>query len=124
LRGHEGAVNSVAFSRDGRWLASASSDSTAKIWETSTGQSVRTIHVAENWQVNAIAYSPDGTLIATGSQDGIARVWDVAGGKERGKFAGHGDVVSSVAFSPDGKWLASGSWDGTIRLSSLESLLR
>jgi WD40 repeat protein len=78
--------------------------------------------VAEGWQVNGVAFSPDGTLLATGSQDGIARVWDVAGGKERGKFSGHEDVVSSVAFSPNGKWLASGSWDNTIRMWSLEAL--
>jgi serine/threonine protein kinase len=122
LRGHEGAVNSVAFSKDGRWLASVSSDSTAKIWEPATGQAMRTIHVAQNWQVYAVAFSPDGAMIATGSQDGTARVWEVAGGKERGKFSGHEDVVSAVAFSPDGKWLASGSWDSTLRLWSLTAL--
>ena len=124
LRGHEDSVNSVAFSRDGRWLASASKDSTARIWETTTGQVLRTIRAAEHWEVNSVAFSPDGTWIATGSQDGIARVWEVAGGKERGKFSGHEDVVSSVAFSPDGKWLASGSWDNTIRVWPVETLGR
>ena len=76
LRGHTSWVTSVAFSPDGRLLASGSDDQTVKLWDVATGQEVRTLsgHTAP---VRSLAFSPDGRLLASGSWDGTVRIWGV-----------------------------------------------
>jgi WD40 repeat protein len=115
LSGHTNWVNSVAFSPDGRLLASGSSDRTIKLWEVATGSLVRTLSGHTNW-VRSVAFSPDGRLLASGSDDKTIKLWEVATGSEVRSLTGHTDYVRSVAFSPDGKLLASGSNDKTIKL--------
>jgi WD40 repeat protein len=77
LVGHTSAVNSVAFSPDGKLLASGSDDNTIKLWDVATGQEVRTFEGHTDW-VTSVAFSPDGKLLASGSWDNTIKLWDIS----------------------------------------------
>ena len=115
FEGHTDNIYSVTFSPDGQIIASASRDNTIRLWNASTGDTIRTLRGHRNG-VNSVAFSPDGQIIASGSWDDTIRLWNASTGDTIRTLRGHRDNVYSVVFSPDGQIIASGSRDDTIRL--------
>jgi WD40 repeat protein/serine/threonine protein kinase len=115
-QGHAGLIHHLAVSPNGRRLASAGEDGTAKVWDLGTGQLIYDV-TQHRAPVYAVAFSPDGQWLATASVDTTARLWDAATGTPKGPvLKGHGHMVMSVAFSPDSRRLASGGNDHAIKL--------
>ena len=105
----------VAYSPDGRYIASGSLDRTASVWDVAAGRVVRSFD-QHTGPVFDVAYSPDGHRIASASADGTVKVWDAATGQEVLTLHGHTGVIWDVAYSPDGYRIASASADGTVRI--------
>jgi WD40 repeat protein len=115
LNGHTADVESVAWSPDGKRLATGSHDGTAKVWDAASGQPSLTLK-GHDAKVLSVAWSPDGKRLATGSGDNTAKVWDAASGQEMLTLKGHKGPVYSAAWSPNGKRLATGSGDNTAKV--------
>jgi WD40 repeat protein/transcriptional regulator with XRE-family HTH domain len=113
---HTRSVNSVAFSPNGKILASGSVDRTAQLWDVATRRPIGSL-VTYTGVVNSVAFSPGGQILATGSDDDMFQLWDVATHRRIGPpVLGDNGPVTSVAFSRDGTTLATASTDGTVRL--------
>lgn len=115
LTGHAALVRHIAFSRDGKTLASASFDKTVKLWDVATGTLKRAL-TGHADSVFWVAFSPNGNTIATGSGDRTVKLWDAQSGKLQGTLTGHSGAAWSGAFAPDGKTLATASEDTTVRI--------
>lgn len=103
--GHTGSINAIALSADGRFLVSASEDGSLKLWDTATGNVLRTLQ-GHDKQVLAVSVSPDGSLIASGGMDATVRIWHVLTGFSSA-LGTHSSAVKEVAFSADGRQLTS-----------------
>ena len=113
LEGHTNDVVALAFTRDGRYVASGSEDGTARIWRSSDGRNVRTL--TQGKTVTAVAFSRDGGHLATASTDGTLRIWPVTAGAPVLLY-GHDGPVTSIAFDPSGRLVVSAGKDGTVRV--------
>ncbi|NEO52334.1 MAG: hypothetical protein F6K54_04120 [Okeania sp. SIO3B5] len=110
---HDRPVKAVTFSSDGKYVATASDDKTARVWDAATGKEIAKLqHDNDVWDVT---FSPNGKYVATASDDKTARVWEATTGKEITKLQ-HDNWVRNVAFSRDGKYVATASDDKTARV--------
>ncbi|XP_067032420.1 notchless protein homolog 1-like isoform X1 [Acropora muricata] len=121
IPGHSEAVISVAFSPDGRYLASGSGDTTVRFWDVNTETPHFTCKGHNHWILH-IAWSPDGKKLASGCKNGEIRLWNPTTGKQIGQvFKGHLQWITCLSWqplhsNPDCRLLASSSKDATIKI--------
>ena len=122
LRGHVSIITALAFSPDGRWLATTGIlGDPACLWNMQNPSADPIVLRGYESDITALAFSPDGRWLATGSGDAAARLWDMQNpSADPIVLRGHGDGITDLAFSPDGRWLATGSGEATARLWKLD----
>ncbi|HKE01963.1 MAG TPA: hypothetical protein VKE69_13190, partial [Planctomycetota bacterium] len=117
---HSGRVEAVRFSPDGKILATAGADATARLWDAETGAPLAEL-LGHERLVTSVRFSPDGSHLLTASEDGTARLWDVATRRPLRTLAGHTAGVNAAVFDPSGTYALTASDDRTARVWSLET---
>jgi WD40 repeat protein/serine/threonine protein kinase len=115
LEGHSNTIGSVAFSPDGKQLATASDDRQIILWSTDNWKKLLPPLTGPE-RFKSVTFSPDGKWVVAGDSMGTVTFWDSARGRLIKKLRGHATAVQRVLFSPDGRTLATASWDNTIKL--------
>ena len=121
LSGHGLPVNDVAINQQGTYLATASDDGTARLWDLETGQLIRSF-TGHAGPVLGLDFNRDGTRLATASNDRTTKLWDVATGEAVRTLLDHTSSVLSVDYSPDGRSLATSSADTTAVIQEIDDL--
>ena len=125
-RGHEGWVRAIAWSPDGKRIASTSEDKAVQIWEVAKGKQIATYRGHTDW-VDIVMWSPDGKRIVSASKDNSVQVWSAEHvpsmhsnkAQPQGSvltFRAHTDSVFAVVWLPDGNHIASASGDGSVQV--------
>jgi len=115
LNGPTGRVRSLAFSLDGKRLASAGDDQTVKVWDATSGQEIFTLK-GHTDDITSVTFSHDGKRLASASIDRTVKVWDATSGQESLTLKGSTDAVWNAAFSADGNRLASANRNRTLKV--------
>jgi WD40 repeat protein len=123
LFGHTAFVHSVAFSADGRQLASCGTDRTVRVWDVAAAKCVAVLN-GHTDEVFSAVFHPDGTRLASGGRDRAVWLSDLATGQEVARLEGHTNYIFTLTLSPDGTSLISGSGDGTVRIWDTETPAR
>ena len=118
----DATIFSVAFSQDGNYIASASSDDTIAIWNAKTRELKYRLTTGHSKDIWSVAFSPNSQYMGSGSVDNTIGLWRVETGELITSLEGHTNSVWTVAFSRDGTQLVSGSADKTIRLWNVENI--
>ncbi|WP_420642255.1 protein kinase domain-containing protein [Candidatus Leptofilum sp.] len=124
--GHTGGINDVAFSSDGRLLATASQDTEIKLWDVGSGQEIGVL-TEHGRAVNAVAFNPDSTILATAGDDGFIILWNTATQQLVAVLNGQEGAVTDLAFNPAGDRLLASYDSSALRLwdvGNRRSLLR
>lgn len=120
IKGHTQSVNAVDITPDGKFIVSASSDMTLRLWSIKKGETLR-VFEGHSGEVNAIAVTPVGKSLVSGSRDNTLKLWDLKTGDCIATLDGHSDDVNAVAITPDGQFIISGSSDCELRLWDLKT---
>src|SRR5262249_22945475 len=108
LRGHTGLVLGLSWHPDGRLLASAGADHSARLWDSAGGR-VHAVLDGHTGSVAGVTVSPDGAALISGGEDQTVRVWDLPGGQPRATLVGYSQWTLAVAWSSDGRLASAGS---------------
>lgn len=120
LEGHSKQVHSVAYSHDSKWLASASADTTIRVWDADSGACLRILK-GHRESIFSVTFAHNSTRLASGSHDHTIKIWDIVRGVCLKTLKGHSDQIHSVAYSRDSRWLSSTSKDDTIRVWDVDN---
>ncbi len=110
---HDDKIQSLAFSKDGRYLVSGGRDKKVRVWETQFGQSMAVYsHRGHTGWIECVAFSPDYQTVVSGSQDQTVRIWHLPAGGQLHPRVANKQRIRGASLSPDGKWFATGGRDG------------